>query len=176
MVFFLQKLWAWMAYRLIRAYWWIRRPIVLGVRVLVADGDRVLLVKHSYRNGWFLPGGTPKRGESLDVTACREVREETGTLVSDATLLGMYSSLGGYESNHIAIFLVEVRDTETDGNEKTAVGSGRSPEVEDVRWVQVKHPPQGVSDQTSRILRDCRNALTCTYSVAGKSPNQDTRT
>lgn len=57
MVSTLRKTWTWVAYGLIRTYWWIRRPVVLGVRVLVADGDQVLLIKHSYRDGWFLPVG-----------------------------------------------------------------------------------------------------------------------
>jgi len=45
-----------------------------------ADG-RVLLVRHSYRPGWGLPGGFLKRREVPEAGAAREVREEVGLAV-----------------------------------------------------------------------------------------------
>ena len=54
-----------------RLYYFIVRPITLGVRILLIDGDRVILVKHSYEPGWFLPGGGVKRGETLEQAARR---------------------------------------------------------------------------------------------------------
>ncbi|MGH2458306.1 MAG: NUDIX hydrolase [Chloroflexota bacterium] len=38
----------------------------------------VALVGRSEQESWFLPKGTPKRGETREQTAAREVREETG--------------------------------------------------------------------------------------------------
>lgn len=42
-----------------------------------ADGS-VLLVRHSYRAGWGLPGGLTRRGEEPAHAALRESREEVG--------------------------------------------------------------------------------------------------
>src|SRR5439155_25977467 len=42
-----------------------------------ADG-RVLLVRHSYRKRWGLPGGLLKRGEEVADGARREAMEEVG--------------------------------------------------------------------------------------------------
>jgi 8-oxo-dGTP pyrophosphatase MutT (NUDIX family) len=42
-----------------------------------ADG-RILIVRHSYRRRWGLPGGLLKRGEDAPDGARREVREEVG--------------------------------------------------------------------------------------------------
>ena len=45
-------------HRLMRFVWWLQRPLTLGVRGIVRDGEgRVLLVRHTYRPEWFLPGG-----------------------------------------------------------------------------------------------------------------------
>lgn len=42
------------------------------------DTIDVVLVGRSEQGTWFLPKGTPKRGESREQTAARETREETG--------------------------------------------------------------------------------------------------
>jgi len=168
MVSALRKAGAWVVYRVIRAYWWVWRPVVLGVRVLVTDGNRVLFVKHSYRDGWFLPGGMPEPGESLVATACREVREETGIAVRDVTLLGIYSSLAAPESNHVAVFTGEVRDTET--HRET---SAKNPEVEAIQWTVADRPPEAASAQTRSILQDWRRGGTVTYRVVDPPRNAD---
>ncbi len=65
----------------VRLRWWaLRKPSFAGCRVLALDGDdRVLLVRHSYGTGkWMPPGGGVKRGEDPLIAASRELFEETG--------------------------------------------------------------------------------------------------
>ncbi|WP_430504980.1 NUDIX domain-containing protein [Haloparvum sp. PAK95] len=47
------------------------------------EAERVLLVSNAWSDGWIVPGGLAKPGESLATAAEREVREETGV---DATI------------------------------------------------------------------------------------------
>lgn len=64
----------------LRLTWWrLRRPLLLGCRVLACDAaGRVLLVRHSYGSGgWMLPGGGLARGEDPLQAAQRECLEET---------------------------------------------------------------------------------------------------
>ena len=49
-----------------------------GAVVAVWRGNELLIVRHSYQAGWFLPGGAPRRNETLAEAAQRELREETG--------------------------------------------------------------------------------------------------
>ena len=67
-------------FRLYKALSTIRRAkLTIGVRALVLDEEnRICLVRHSYRDGWYLPGGGVKTGESLVDAMQRELREETG--------------------------------------------------------------------------------------------------
>jgi 8-oxo-dGTP pyrophosphatase MutT (NUDIX family) len=75
-------------YRLLRMSWRLRHPVTLGVRLLLVENEKILLVKHTYRPGWFLPGGRPDRGESLASTARREAHEEAGVETEDVEAVG----------------------------------------------------------------------------------------
>jgi len=141
--------------------------------MLVTDGDRVLLVKHSYRDGWFLPGGTPESGESLAETACREVLEETGVEISEVTLFGIYSSLAGPESAHVVVFVGKPRDSGAARVDCTTQQLGDNPEIEHIQWVPAKSPPQRAMGHTKSILQNWRQELTGTYCVVENTCEQE---
>ena len=70
----------------VRLVWWrIRKPLLLGCRVLAFDdAGRVLLVRHSYGSGrWLLPGGGIGRGETPLAAALRELAEEAACALED---------------------------------------------------------------------------------------------
>ncbi len=93
------------AYRLYRLQWWVTRPLVLGVRLMLVQEDQVLLVKHTYQPYWYFPGGLVQRGETLAAAAKREAKEEAGVaLLEEPKLLGMYISFFEGKSDHIAVF------------------------------------------------------------------------
>lgn len=88
-------------------------PVDLRCSVLFFRGDSVLLCRRTGRDdGWVLPGGTPRRGESTAAAARREVAEETGMQVSAehvAFVLETSSWDGGHHLIEI-VFLGAERD------------------------------------------------------------------
>jgi len=60
-----------------------------GVRVIIIDENRILLVKqyHENREFWLVPGGGIERGETSVAAAQREVREETGLEIKVGRLI-----------------------------------------------------------------------------------------
>ncbi|HPP63333.1 MAG TPA: NUDIX domain-containing protein [Anaerolineales bacterium] len=94
-------------YFIYNLYLFIFRPVTIGVRVILAKEGRVLLVRHTYRDGWHLPGGGIQRRETVETAARREVREEAGAEVGKVQLVGVYSNLEGYASGHNILFASE---------------------------------------------------------------------
>jgi 8-oxo-dGTP pyrophosphatase MutT (NUDIX family) len=77
------------AHRLLRVWWFVRRPARHGVKCVLTDGDRVLLVRHTYgHREWDLPGGNVRRSEGAEEAARREMEEELGIRVEHWDALG----------------------------------------------------------------------------------------
>lgn len=85
----------------------VRRRMVLGARAALLDGDRVLLLRHTYMPGWHFPGGGVEPGETAEEAARREAEEESGLRVEGPmTLLGLY--LQKHEAtnrDHVAVYV-----------------------------------------------------------------------
>ena len=63
------------------------RPFV-GVGAVIIEGGRVALIKRGHAPAigeWSIPGGTMEVGEMVREAVVREVREETGLIVSSTT-------------------------------------------------------------------------------------------
>jgi ADP-ribose pyrophosphatase YjhB (NUDIX family) len=97
-------------------YWRFSRPATLGTRAIVVDGTgRIFLVKHSYVEGWHLPGGGVETGETLLEALARELAEEGNIRLGAAPqLFGIYFNKRISRRDHVALFIV--RDFRQDGN------------------------------------------------------------
>jgi ADP-ribose pyrophosphatase YjhB (NUDIX family) len=108
-----------------------------------ADG-RVLLVRHSYKDGWSTPGGFVDKNEPAGDGAVREVWEETGLRVE---LLGEPAVVVDHEGRHVE-YVVRARpvdDADADRVRPT------SPEIVEVAWFDPEDLP-GLHEHAARAL------------------------
>ena len=133
-----------LGYLSLRAWWWVTRPHSTGVRVLLARGGRVLLVKHTYRADWYMPGGGVDRGETLEQAARREAHEEVGAVLGPLELQGVYSNFWNRRTDHVAVF------TCTD----FSVSEDHDWEIAELRWFPLDDLPADLSPGTARRLAE----------------------
>jgi ADP-ribose pyrophosphatase YjhB (NUDIX family) len=94
--------------RLFHLYWRFARGLTMGVRAVVIDANqRVFLVKHSYVEGWHLPGGGVEVGETVLDALKRELIEEGRIeVLGEAELHGLFFNTNASRRDHVAVFVV----------------------------------------------------------------------
>ncbi len=106
------------AYRSLQLLWFVRRPQKRGVKCVLTDADRILLVRHTYgRRWWDLPGGAVKRGEPPLSAARREMREELGIQAADWYSAGELRGSQDFRHDTIYCFRAELSAPAVDPDE-----------------------------------------------------------
>lgn len=125
----------------------IRSPPRLGVRGLVLDGDgRVLLVRHTYVSGWYLPGGGVEAGETAAAALARELSEESGVeLLGAPRLHGLFFNPKASRRDYVACYVV--RDFRV-----TPIGPNF--EIVDARFFPADAVPEDTSPATRARLAE----------------------
>lgn len=101
--------------------------LTLGAQgILIDPKDRVLLVRHTYRPGWFFPGGGVEWGEPIEEALARELEEEVGAkLLAPPQLHGVFANFASFPGDHIVVFVArhwERTDVRRDNSEIAEVG------------------------------------------------------
>ena len=121
----------------------INRGMTLGVRGLAVDAEgRVLLVRHTYLHGWWLPGGGVDKGETTQAAVVRELREEAGLIAkSEPRLISVHSNERFFRGDHVLVFAIDTFDL----TERTSHG-----EIAEIGWFA----PDALPEDTTRATRD----------------------
>lgn len=128
-----------------------RSATAAGGVVLRGSGDaaEVVLTGRTSDRTWVLPKGTPDDGETIEETALREVREETGLDVEIVRSIGTveyWFAVPGERVHKLVHFFLM---TATGGDV-----SRHDHEYDEVRWVAVPEARRLLSFDTYREILD----------------------
>lgn len=127
-----------------RVYWYIFRPTTYGVKGLLIDDDKVLLIKNLYDNLLYLPGGGVKKNETPEQALCRELKEETGLDVKKFHLVGKYTNQKEYKKDNILLFYID--EYKFTDNKKGA-------EIDSVNFYPLNKLPGNISPVTLKRIK-----------------------
>jgi 8-oxo-dGTP pyrophosphatase MutT (NUDIX family) len=133
----------------------IRKRLTVGARAVLLDGDKILLIRHTYTPGWQFPGGGVEPFETAEQGAAREGLEETGyAAMGRSTLHGLFlNRVAGGGRDHVAVYV---------WREFALVRPFKANlEIAECRWFPVAALPEGVERGT---------ALRVAEIVAGTTP------
>lgn len=137
----------------LRIYWFIFRPETRGVKCVIVYENKILLIKNTYgQKDWTLPGGGMKKSESPEVTAAREVLEETGTNVYDIKVRGSFISEAEYKKDTIIFLTAKTHSDKL---------NTKSLEIKEAGWFPIYNLPT-ISNHTNKILREIGKDLIVT--------------
>jgi len=74
----------------------VKATVAADIIIQYDDGGIILIKRRNepYKNQWALPGGIMDEFETIEQTAIREAKEETGLDIKLAQLVGVYSKPG----------------------------------------------------------------------------------
>jgi len=122
----------------------IAKPVTVGVRVFLIQDARLLLVRHTYQDAWYLVGGGVQGGETLEQAIRREAAEEVGAELGELSLFGVYSSFYEGKSDHVAVFVCT----------EFAFSGVTDQEIERFAFCALDNLPEGTSPGTRRRVQE----------------------
>jgi 8-oxo-dGTP diphosphatase len=139
----------------------VRRRVVRAVSpsftvgamcIIEREDGSLLLVRHSYRKRWGVPGGLLRKGEKAADGARREVHEEVGLMIE---LLGEPAVVVDPDPQRVDVIF---RCRPAAGTDPDAIVP-RSPEIVEARWFRPDQLPELQFETAGALVRLARAAV-----------------
>jgi len=128
-----------------RKYWKIFKIETFGIRAVVLDGQKILLVKHRYGDYWVMPGGGINKNDDPKKTVKKELHEEAGIIVKSISFkLGYYKNTTGGKNDNVHCYVVDSWDFDSEYKKRLV----DLIEIGAMKWFYVHNLPRNASPAT----------------------------
>lgn len=117
----------------------------VGVRVLLINGDKTLLVKHTYTPYWYMVGGGVDAGETGVEAIARELFEEVNIQHDKFELFGFYYNNKEHHDDYVALYVAHVDSERCEIDHK---------EIGEAKWFSFDDLPHDISPATKRRIEE----------------------
>lgn len=131
-------------HKIYSTFWKIFKPQTVGIRAILVENGKVLLVKHTYQNSWYLPGGGLKNNETFEQGIKRELHEELGITVENLKLHGVYNNFFEGKSDSIIVF----------SSTHFSQPNKKDKEIEQYNFFEISNLPQNISPGTRKRIEE----------------------
>ena len=121
-------------------------PIVSIEAVIVKDNALLFLRRNNEpaKGEWWFPGGRIHKGESLEETLRREIKEETGFEISEYKLINVYSRIFPERHDITIVYLCKCKKGEIVLNDEHS------------EYGFFNCVPVGLNPHLLEVIRDCK--------------------
>ncbi len=132
---------------------WKLKPMAVADSIVVKD-NKILLIKRAtppFKGWWCLVGGLMNVGETIEQTAVREVKEETGITAKVTSLVGVYSGpkRDPRGTTLVATFLMK----------PVKFGGKKDGEISDMKFFTFNELPKKIGLDHRRMIKDALKIL-----------------
>jgi ADP-ribose pyrophosphatase YjhB (NUDIX family) len=127
--------------------WRITKPVTAGTRVILIRDNKILLVKHTYQEHWYLPGGGIKKGETFEQAIRREIEEELDGQMGSLKLFGVYNNFFENKNDHVVIFICD----------EFSIAGKKDREIENFDFFDTTDLPKNTAPGTRRRIEEFIN-------------------
>ncbi|MDP3999022.1 MAG: NUDIX domain-containing protein [bacterium] len=128
---------------ILKIYWFIFRPKTSGVKCIVQNNGKILMIRNTYGHKlWTFPGGGINRGETPEQAVKREVIEEVGVETQDLRKIGDFTTTTEYKKDTVTVFM---------GKSGSSVFKIDEREILEAKWFSSDNLPE-ISKNAKQIM------------------------
>jgi ADP-ribose pyrophosphatase YjhB (NUDIX family) len=115
------------------------------------EQGRVLLLEHTYIEGWYMPGGGVEKNETAEEALAREMLEEAGVeILGRPTLLSVHDNRRMFPGDHVLVYRIER------WRQREATQRG---EISNIGFFAPDALPEGTTPATRRRIREALEGM-----------------
>ena len=130
-------------HRLRKIYWFIFRPKTTGVKCIIQNQDKILMIKRTLPNSkWVFPGGAIKRGEIFEKAIRREISEDLGITLINLKNIGNFVIKVHHRSESIYCFSAETQEESKRDETK----------LSEIKWFEADKLPNPLTPISQKVF------------------------